>query len=426
MSSNKDLLARRHAAVPRGVGSATSVFAARAVNAELWDVEGQRYIDFAGGIGVQNVGHRNPRVVAAVREQLDLYMHTSFQVVQYEPYIALAERLNAIAPVKGETKTILFTSGAEAVENTIKIARAATGRYNVIAFTGGFHGRTYLTSTLTGKVRPYKQKLGPVAGGIYHLPFPNARDGVSVEDTLRALKLMLKADMEPTEVAAFIVEPVQGEGGFHVASFEMLEALRALCDEHGILLIADEVQSGFGRTGKMFGIEHSGVKPDLMSIAKSVGGGMAISGVIGRAEIMDVLEPGGLGGTYGGPPLACAAALAVLDVFEQDRLLEKAAALGEAIRSRLADISRRTGGRLIGEVRGLGPMVAFEVLDEEGGKTGPEIVRAFLVEAHLRGLIVLSCGADGEAVRLLAPLTIEDKVLAEGLDILEASLLAAR
>ena len=421
MSSNSALLARRQAAVPRGVGSATAIFAARAENAELWDVEGQRFIDFAGGIGVQNVGHRNPRVVAAVREQLDAYMHTSFQVVQYEPYVALAERLNAVAPFSAPAKTILFTSGAEAVENTIKIARAATGRYGVIAFTGGFHGRTYLTSTLTGKVKPYKVKMGPVAGGIYHLPFPNPRDGVTVEETLRALKLLFKSDLEPTDVAAFIIEPVQGEGGFHAAPFELLKALREIADEHGILLISDEVQAGFGRTGTLFGIQNSGVEPDLLSIAKSIGGGMPISGVIGRADVMDALEAGGLGGTYGGPPLACAAAHAVLDIIEEEGLLDRAKVVGETIRTRLAAIKAKTGN-LIGEVRGIGPMVAFEVLDTQGGKTAADTVKALLGEALSRGLIILSCGADGEAVRLLSPLTIQDEVLAEGLDILESAI----
>jgi 4-aminobutyrate aminotransferase/(S)-3-amino-2-methylpropionate transaminase len=426
VTDNNTLLARRAAAVPRGVGSATPLFAAKAENSEIWDVEGRRYIDFAGGIGVQNVGHRNPRVVAAVRDQLDRYVHTSFQVVQYEPYVELAEKLNALAPFSAPAKTILFTSGAEAVENAVKIARAATGRANVIAFTGGFHGRTFLTSTLTGKVRPYKQRLGPAAAGIYHLPFPNARDGVSVDETLRALKLLFKADVEADSVAAIIIEPVQGEGGFHAAPFELLSALRAVCDQHGILLISDEVQAGFGRTGSMFGIQHSGVEPDLVTIAKSIGGGLPLSGVIGRAEIMDASDPGGLGGTYGGPPLACAAGLAVLEVIKDDDLLARSRRIGERIRERLNAIRARNDYAPIGEIRGLGAMVAFEVLDTPGGKTGPEVVRQLLAEALKSGLIVLSCGADGEAVRILAPLTIQDEVLAEGLDILEAALVAAR
>ena len=424
MIDNKVLLSRREAAVPRGVGSATAVFAARAENAELWDVEGKRYVDFAGGIGVQNVGHRNPRVIAAVRDQLDRYVHTAFQVVPYEPYIALAERLNALAPFSGPAKTILFTSGAEAVENTIKVARAATGRSQVIAFTGAFHGRTFLTMALTGKVRPYKYQFGPSAPGVHHLPFPSARDGVSVEDALRALKLLFKAGVAPTDVAAIIIEPVQGEGGFHAASFELLRELRRLCDEHGILLVADEVQCGFARTGRMFGIEHSGVEPDMISVAKSIGGGLPLSGVIGRAELMDAVEPGGLGGTYGGPPLACAAALAVLDVIQDEGLLDRSRIIGERIRERLADIRRRNDVTPIGEIRGLGAMVAFEVLETPGGKPDPEGVRRILAASLAGGLIVLSCGAQGEAVRMLAPLTIEDSILDEGLDILEAALAA--
>lgn len=426
MPTNQALLARRVAAVPRGVSSATTIFAARAENSEIWDVEGRRYIDFAGGIGVQNVGHRNPRVLGAVRNQLDRYIHTSFQVAQYEPYIALAEQLNAIAPFNGPAKTILFTSGAEAVENAIKIARVATCRSNVIAFTGAFHGRTYLTSTLTGKVRPYKQKSGPSAAGIYHLPFPNSRDGVTPEETLRALKLLFKADVGPETVAAIIIEAVQGEGGFHAAPFAFLAELRTICDEHGIVLICDEVQSGFGRTGKLFAIEHSGVEPDLMTIAKSIGGGLPLSGVVGRADIMDATDPGGLGGTYGGPPLACAAALAVLDVLESEGLVTRARVIGDRIRNRLELMRASEKCAPIGDIRGLGAMVAFEILDIPGHKTGPELVRDVLAEALKSGLIVLSCGADGEAVRILAPLTIQDDVLAEGLDILESALVAAK
>ena len=287
MTSNSSLQARRIAAVPRGVGTAYPVFASRAEGSELWDVDGNRYIDFAGGIAVLNTGHRHPKVIAAVREQLDNYTHTAFQIVPYEPYIALCERLNGLAPFSGEAKTILFSTGAEAVENAVKIARAATGRTGIIAFGGGFHGRTMMTMALTGKVAPYKKKFGPMPGGVYHLPFPIPQDGVTVADTMRALDLLFRADIEPAHVAAIIIEPVQGEGGFHPAPTELLQALRKVCDEHGILLIADEIQTGFARTGKMFGIENSGVEPDLVTIAKSLAGGFPLSGVIGRAAIMD-------------------------------------------------------------------------------------------------------------------------------------------
>src|SRR6202012_4369779 len=311
-----ELQLRREKAVPRGVGTAHPIFAARADNSELWDAEGQRFVDFAGGIAVLNVGHRHPKVVKAVERQLGLYTHTAFQVTAYEPYIELAERLNAIAPFSSPAKSILFTTGAEAVENAVKIARAATGRSAVIAFGGGFHGRTMLTMALTGKVLPYKRQFGPLPNEVFHLPFPNAGMGVSTEDSLKALDFIFRADVEPGRVAAIIIEPIQGEGGFYEAPTELLRALRTICDRHGILLIADEVQTGFARTGKMFGIENSGVEPDLISIAKSLGGVLPLSGVIGKADIMDTVEPGGLGGTYGGNPLACAAALAVLDVFE--------------------------------------------------------------------------------------------------------------
>ncbi|MFD3263485.1 aminotransferase class III-fold pyridoxal phosphate-dependent enzyme, partial [Phenylobacterium ferrooxidans] len=311
MSANAALQARRVAAVPRGVATATAIFADRADNSELWDAEGRRYVDFAGGIAVLNTGHRHAQVMAAVSAQMERYTHTAFQVVAYEPYVALAERLNALAPIDGPAKTILFTTGAEAVENAVKIARAATGRSAVIAFTGGFHGRTMLTMGLTGKALPYKHRFGPMPAEIYHAPFPIPHYGVTTEDALRALEFIFRADAAPDRVAAIILEPVQGEGGFHVAPPEFMQALRALCDRHGILLIADEIQAGFGRTGKMFAVEHTGVKPDLITVAKSLAGGFPLAGVIGRAELMDAPEPGGLGGTYAGSPIACAAALAV-------------------------------------------------------------------------------------------------------------------
>ncbi|MBW8305246.1 MAG: 4-aminobutyrate--2-oxoglutarate transaminase [Brevundimonas sp.] len=423
MSTNAALHARRLAAVPRGVATATQIFAGRAENAELWDVEGRRYVDFAGGIAVLNTGHRHPRVLEAVRAQLDAYTHTAFQVVAYEPYVELAERLNALAPFDGPAKTIFFTTGAEAVENAVKMARAATGRSAVIAFTGGFHGRTLLTMAMTGKVAPYKRLFGPLPGEVFHAPFPVPQYGVTVEDSLRALELLLRADVEPERVAAIIIEPVQGEGGFQPAPPELLRALREICDRHGILLISDEVQAGFARTGKMFGIEHSGVQPDLITVAKSLAGGFPLSGVIGRAAIMDAAEPGGLGGTYSGPPIACAAALAVLDVIADEQLMARAEAQGERIKGRLQAMSRRNDLVPIAGIRGPGAMVGFDIVRERGGgePDGAE-AKAVTVRALQKGLILLSCGIHGETIRLLAPLTTPDAILDEGLDILEASL----
>lgn len=421
--SSSDLMARREAAVPRGVAHATSLFAARAQNAELWDVEGRRYIDFAGGIAVLNTGHRHPAVMAAVRSQLEAYTHTAFQVALYESYVTLAERLNALAPVEGPAKTVLFTTGAEAVENAVKIARAATGRSGVIAFTGGFHGRTLLTTALTGKTTPYKRAFGPMPGEVFHAPFPIAHEGVSVADSLAGVERLFRADLEPERVAAIILEPVQGEGGFHIAPPQFLQALRTLCDAHGILLIADEVQSGFARTGRLFAIEHSGVKPDLLAIAKSLAGGFPLSGVIGRAQVMDAAEPGGLGGTYGGSPVACAAALAVLDVIADERLCERAEAMGARQVERLHAVGRRNDAAPIAAVRGLGAMVAFEIVRERGSlEPDPDRTRRFREAALARGLIVLSCGVHGNVIRLLTPLTAGDDLLEEGMDRLEKAL----
>lgn len=426
MTANADLLARRAAAVPRGVSTAAPIFAARAENAELWDVEGRRFIDFAAGIAVLNTGHRHPKVMAAAAEQLGLYTHTAFQVAAYEPYVALAERLNRLAPVEGPAKTILFTTGAEAVENAVKIARAATGRSAIIAFTGGFHGRTMLTMAMTGKALPYKHKFGPMPAEVFHAPFPIEHYGVSVEDSLRALEFIFRADVEPSRVAAIVLEPVQGEGGFHAAPRAFLQALRALCDRHGILLIADEVQAGFGRTGRMFGVEHSGVKPDLVTVAKALAGGFPLSGVIGRAEVMDAAEPGGLGGTYAGSPVACAAALAVLDVIEEEGLLERAEALGERTRTRLASYEARNDLLPIAGVRGPGSMVAFDLVASRGGhEPDGAAARQVTAKALEHGLILLSCGVHGETIRLLYPLTISEALLDEGLDRLEDALRTA-
>ncbi|RJG43924.1 MULTISPECIES: 4-aminobutyrate--2-oxoglutarate transaminase [unclassified Mesorhizobium] len=426
MTSNASLQSRRVAAIPRGVATAYPVFAKRAEGSEIWDVDDKRYVDFGGGIAVLNTGHRHPKVIAAVREQLDAFTHTAFQIVPYEPYIELCEKLNALAPFKGEAKSILFSTGAEAVENAVKIARAATGRTNVIAFTGAFHGRTLMTSALTGKVAPYKKKFGPMPGGIWHVPFPVAQLGTTVADTLKAIEYLFRADVDPVNVAAFIIEPVQGEGGFHPAPTELLEALRKLCDQHGILLIADEVQTGFARTGKMFGIENSGVEPDLLTIAKSLAGGFPLSGVIGRAEIMDAAEPGGLGGTYAGSPIACAAALAVLDVIAEEKLIDRANSLGDRIKGELARFAQRNDTVAMSAIRGPGAMVAFDIVKSRGSEEpDADATKRVTTAALAEGLVLLSCGVNANTIRILMPLTISDEILAEGLGKLEKALVAA-
>ncbi len=423
MTSNSDLAARRASAVARGVGHATSLYAGRAENAELWDADGNRFIDFAGGIAVLNTGHRHPKVQAAAIAQMNAFTHTAFQVVPYEAYIALAERINALAPIAGPAKSVFLTTGAEAVENAVKIARSFTGRDGVIAFTGGFHGRTALTSALTGKVVPYKKDLGPQQPGVYHLPFPVAGSGIDADDTLKMLDYLFKADIAPDAVAAIIIEPVQGEGGFLITPPELMRALRAKCDEHGILLIADEVQTGFGRTGKLFAMEHYDVKADLMTMAKSLAGGYPLSGVVGRAEVMDAPVVGGLGGTYGGNPVACAAALAVLDVIDEEKLLDAANRQGAKIKARLTALSQRNDIVAMSEIRGLGAMIAFDIVSERGGHT-PDAASAktACVKAQDNGLILLSCGVYANTIRILCPLTASDTLIDEGLDKLEQAL----
>ncbi len=423
MTSNQSLLDRRTRALPRGLASAMPVFAARAENAELWDVEGNRYIDFAAGIAVLNVGHRHPEVVRAAAAQLEHFTHTAVQVTAYESYVALAEKLNAIAPIEGDVKSVFFTTGAEAVENAVKIARAATGRSAVIAFGGGFHGRTLMTLALTGKVTPYKKGFGPMPPEVFHAPFPAEYRGVTRAQSLAALEALFQSDVAAERVAAIIIEPVQGEGGFTPAPDDFLRDLRGLCNRHGIVMIADEIQAGFGRTGRMFAIEHSGVRPDLITVAKSLAGGFPLSGVIGRAELMDKPEPGGLGGTYAGSPVSCAAALATLQVIEKQNLAARATELGERVTARLQKWQADAALRPIGNVRGRGAMLAFDLLAARGSDAvDPEATRAVAQRAHSLGLIVLTCGAHGEAIRLLFPLTIPDALLEEGLGILEKAL----
>ena len=423
--SNAALMARRSAAVARGVGQAHELFVSRAANAELWDVEGRRYIDFAGGIAVLNTGHCHPQISAAVKAQVDLYSHTCFQVVAYEPYVELAERLNALAPGEFAKKSIFLSTGAEAVENAVKIARAYTRRPGVIAFNGGYHGRTMMTLGLTGKVAPYKTGFGPFPGEVFHALYPNALHGVSVDDALHSVELLFKNDIEPERVAAFILEPVQGEGGFYVAPNDFVEGLRALADRHGILIIADEVQTGAGRTGTWFASEQWPVAPDLITTAKSMAGGFPISGVVGRAEVMDAPAPGGLGGTYAGSPIGCAAALAVLKVFDDEQLLARSRALGERLTAGLRRIA--AGVPAIGDVRGLGAMVAIELF-EEGDTARPDatLTRQVVAEAARRGLILLSCGTYGNVIRVLVPLTASDLLVDEGLALLADSFAALR
>jgi 4-aminobutyrate aminotransferase/(S)-3-amino-2-methylpropionate transaminase len=423
MAKNQDLVSRRNAAVPRGIATATPVYADRAENAELWDVEGKRYVDFAGGIAVLNTGHRHPQVMAAVKAQLELYTHTCFQVLAYEPYVELAEKLNALAPGDFAKKTLLLSSGAEALENAVKIARAHTGRPGVVCFGGGYHGRTLMTLGMTGKVAPYKLGFGPFPGSVFHAQFPNALYGVSTDAAIASVESIFKNDIEATQVAAIVIEPVQGEGGFYVAPAGFMQRLRKLCDQHGILLVADEVQTGAGRTGTFFAMEQMGVAADIVTMAKSLAGGFPLSAVVGRAEMMDAPAPGGLGGTYAGSPLGCAAALAVLEVFEKDKLLERSRAVGGRLTAGLKALAAKHAA--IGDVRGLGAMVAIELF--KGGdlhQPDADLAKAIVAEAAQRGLILLSCGVYGNVIRILVPLTASDALLDEGMGILGDTLAA--
>ena len=422
--SNKAWVERRTKAVSRGVGMGAAVMAAKAENSEIWDIEGNRYIDFGGGIAVVNTGHRHPLVMKRVYEQLEKFTHTCAMVMPYAPFIEVCEKLNAVAPISGDVKSALVTTGAEAVENAVKYARCYTGRSDVIAFHGGFHGRTLLGMALTGKVVPYKAKFGPMPSGIWHVPFPVEHKGISIDDSIHAIELLFKCDVEPQRVAAIIIEPVQGEGGFYIAPKEFMLRLRKLCDEHGILLIADEIQSGFGRTGKFFAMEHYGVEPDLMTSAKSLAGGFPLAAVIGKAKIMDAPDPGAIGGTYAGNPIACAAALGVFEAFATENLMEKANLQGAMMMKRLNALKAKRKGMPIGDVRGLGAMCAFELVTEHGGnKPDGAAAKALAAKCLERGLLILTCGIYGEVVRLLTPLTASEMVLKEGLDILEAAVL---
>lgn len=417
---NAEISARRDTAISRGVGMQTQIYVDRAYGAEVWDVEGNRYIDFAAGIAVLNTGHCHPKVMEAVRRQCDVFMHTCHQVLPYESYIRLAERLNDKVPGDFDKKTVFVTTGAEAVENAIKVARAATGRNAIIAFSGGFHGRTFMGMSLTGKVAPYKKGFGAMMPDVYHVPFPVALHGTTTVDALAGIEKLFKADLDPERVAAIILEPVQGEGGFYPAPADLMRGLRAICDTHGIVMIADEVQTGFGRTGHLFAMEGYDVSADITTMAKGLAGGLPLAALTGRADIMDAAAPGGLGGTYGGNPLGIAAANAVLDVIEEEGLCARANDLGARLKKRLTTIQSRVPELV--DVRGPGFMVAAEFNTADGKAPNPEMTNAIRTEALSRGLVLLTCGVYGNVIRFLAPLTIPDDVFAEALDIIEASI----
>ena len=414
--NNTDLQNRKVKVIARGQGNVYPVYVERAKNAEIWDVEGNRYIDFGTGIAVCNTGHSHPKVIDAVKSQIDKFSHTCVMVNPYESAVELAEKLIEIAPGESDKKAIFVTTGAEAVENCVKIARAHTGRRGVIAFNGGFHGRTNLTMALTGKITPYKHLFGPFPGDIFHAPFPIESHGISVNDSLKAIANLFKVDISPTDVAAIIVEPIQGEGGFYSAPTEFLVALRKLCDEHGIVLIADEIQTGFGRTGKMFNMEYSNVEPDLITMAKGIAGGFPISAVVGKSEIMDAPLPGGLGGTYGGSPVACAAALAVLEVIEEENLVQRSNEIGAIFNEKLT-LLKSQHPELISDVRNKGAMIAIELMT--GGdieQPNSVLTQAIIANAAKYGLVLLACGFYGNVIRFLPALTASNEIVEEGLE----------
>ena len=424
--SNVEWQKRKSNAIARGEGNMAPVYVERALNAEMWDVEGKRYIDFGAGIAVCNTGHSHPKIVAAVKDQVERFSHTCVMVTPYDTAVRLAEALNELAPGPSLKKSMFVTTGAEAVENAVKIARAYTGRRAVIAINGGYHGRTNFTLGLTGKHAPYKTKFGPFPADIYRAPFPIDYHGVTVEDSLNALHMLFKCDVVPEEVAAIIIEPVQGEGGFYPASDEFLKAIRAICDEHGIVMIADEIQTGFGRTGKFFCMEYSGVEPDLVTVAKGLAGGFPLAGVVGKAEIMDAPLPGRLGGTYAGSPVGCSAALAVIDVIKDENLVARSVEIGALFKKRLKSL-QSAYPRIIGEIRATrGAMVAEElIVDGDAVQPNADLAKALVPEAIDRGLVILTCGIRGNVLRFLPALTISDEMISEGFDILDACFKAA-
>ncbi|KAA9382363.1 aspartate aminotransferase family protein [Neorhizobium galegae] len=423
MSNNQSLLARRKAAVPAGAASAYTIFAARAEGSQVWDADGKQYIDFAAGIAVMNVGHHHPKVTAAVTQQLGHYAHVAYPVQAYEPYIAVCERLNEAAPIADAT-SVLFTTGAEATENAVKIARIATGRPGIIAFTGSFHGRTNLALSLTGKVAPLRANYPHFQPGVFHVPFPVPAHGMSEEDSLKALDYLFKSSISPEQVAGIIIEPVQGEGGYYQAPVAFVRRLREICDQHGILLIADEIQSGFARTGRFFAIEHAEVEPDLIAVGKAIGGGLPLAGLIGKRSIMDTTQPGSLGGTYAGNPLSCAAALAVFDLIEEENLLQRSVSVGDKLKIELEKFAARNDVVPVGAIRGVGSMVAFEIFKDDGETPDPDATKALANRAVAEGLLVLPCGFWGNTIRIAPALTITDEDLEEGVARLARALLS--
>ena len=423
MRTNQDIELRRDQAVAKAIAYSSTFIADKAQNAEVWDVEGKRYIDFCGGIGCQNVGHRHEKIVSAIKAQLDTLTHTCFQVTPYESYIELAEKLNSVYPGDFEKKSMFFSAGGEAVENAVKVARYYTKRPALITFTNGYHGRSYMGMALSARMVPFKQGFGPFPGEIYRLPFPDSFRGITLEDTKLAFETLFRSDCPPDQIAGIFVEPVQGEGGYNIATLDFIKFLRDLCDKYNIVLIADEIQSGIGRTGKMFAMEHFEIFPDLTCVGKSIGGGLPISGVVGKASVIDTVPPGGLGGTFGGNPMACAAALAVFEVIESENLLQKGIKIGDLIDKRLTEMSLKNSLKSIGDVRGLGCMNAIELVKdrislEPDGEMAARVAKIALE----KGLILVTAGPTRNVIRILVPLSADVRVIQEGLDILEASL----
>ena len=423
MKTNDEIYQRRDDSVARAIAYSSTFIAARAQGGEVWDVEGNRYIDFCGGIGCQNVGHGHPKVIAAIEKQAQAFTHTCFQISPYESYVELAERMNALAPGDFKKKSLFFSTGGEAVENAIKIARYHTRRPALITFTNGYHGRSYMGMGLSARINPFKAGFRPFPTEIYRIPFPDAYHGITLDDTKRAFDTLFRSDIEPTQVAAAFFEPVQGEGGYNIADPAFMDYLRGLCDEHGIVMVADEIQTGFGRAGKMFAMEHFGVAPDLTCVGKSMGGGLPLSGIVGRADIIDSVPPGGLGGTFGGNPVACAAALAVLDVIAEENLLEKGLDLGAHIDKRFKEMALKNSCSCIGDVRALGCMNAIEIVDdretrEPAGDLTSEIVKIALS----KGLVLVTAGPTRNVIRVLVPLSTSKEIVDEGMSIMEASI----
>ena len=426
MTTNAELVQRRDDSVARAIAYSSTFVAARAREGEVWDVEGNRFIDFCGGIGCQNVGHGHPKVIAAMEQQIHRFTHTCFQISPYESYIELAERLNALLPGDFKKKSLFFSAGGEAVENAVKIARYYTQRPALLTFTNGYHGRSYMGMGLSARMYPFKVGFRPFPSEIYRLPFPDAYHGVRLEDTKRGFDTLFSSEVEPTQVAAVFFEPVQGEGGYNMAEPLFINYLRDLCDEHGIVMVADEIQTGFGRAGKMFAMEHFGVSPDLTCVGKTMGGGLPLSGIVGRADIIDSVPPGGLGGTFAGNPVACRAALAVLDVIEEEGLLERGQKLGAHIDSRFKDMAKNNPGSCIGDIRALGCMNAIEIVaDQETRKPDGALAAEIASIALSKGLILITAGPTRNVIRVLVPLSTAMEVIDEGLDILETSIVEA-